>query len=178
MSLRFMRTIIFIGLSAGLASCISLIGGIGLEIVADRLLPLVPLIVAMPALNTTAGDYAAIIAAHAGDPSNSKKSKAMLIRAVSKAIWVNIIGVVVLSIAIAYQRGFLFSDVFILKFILFVALSTLGVVAAMFAITLALDKVLVKQKLNPDDLLIPVVTTITDLLMLGLIALSAVFLFI
>ena len=86
MSLRFMRTIIFIGLSAGLASCISLIGGIGLEIVADRLLPLVPLIVAMPALNTTAGDYAAIIAAHAGDPSNSKKSKAMLIRAVSKAM--------------------------------------------------------------------------------------------
>lgn len=173
-----MRSIVFIGISAGLASCISLIGGIGLEIVAERLLPLVPLIVAMPALNTMAGDYAAIIAAHAGDPAEAKKSKKELIKAVSRAIWVNIIGVLILSIFIAYQRDYLFSTVFMTKFIVFVVVSMIAVVTAMFAITTILDKILEKQKLNPDDLLIPVVTSISDLLMLGLIALSAVILFI
>lgn len=178
MNMRFMRSIIFIGLSAGLASCVSLIGGIGLEIVAERLLPLVPLIVAMPALNTMAGDYSAIIAAHAGDPGTAKKSKKELIRAVSKAIWVNIIGVLVLSIIIAYQRGYLFSGIFLTKFIIFVVFSMIAVVTAMFVITAILDKILRKQELNPDDLLIPVVTSISDLLMLGLIALSAVILFI
>jgi cation transporter-like permease len=178
MSMRFMRSIIFIGFSAGLASCVSLIGGIGLEIVAERLLPLVPLIVAMPALNTMAGDYSAIIAAHAGDPSNATKSKKELIKAVSKAIWVNIIGVLVLSLVIAYQREYLFSSVFVAKFIIFVVFSMVAVVTAMFIITSILDRVLKKQKLNPDDLLIPVVTSISDLLMLGLIALSAVVLFI
>lgn len=167
------RRFSFIALSAGAASCISLIGGIGLEAVQEKLLPLVPLLIALPALNTMVGDYAAIIAAHAGDPAENKASKKALGRAIVKAIWVNIVGVLVLSIVLAWQRGYVFSPDFIVKFIAFTASSMLATVAVMFVITAVLDRALVNRKLNVDDVLIPIVTSVTDVLMLALIAVAA-----
>jgi cation transporter-like permease len=51
------------------------------------------------------------------------------------------------------------------------------VVGVMFGVTAFLDKLLEKRSLNPDDLLIPVVTSVTDVLMLGLVALAVVTIF-
>jgi cation transporter-like permease len=163
----------FIVLTTGLASSISLIGGIGLELVIEKLLPLIPLIVALPSLNTMVGDYAAIIAAHAGDPAEREKTKSELAHAISKSIFVNIIGVLVLSIVIAARRGYVFEPEFMIKFLLFVPISMISIVAFMFVLTTILDKLLTTKRLNPDDILIPIVTSITDVLMLGLITVAA-----
>lgn len=163
----------FIVLTTGGASCISLIGGVGLEAVQERILPLVPLIIAFPALNTMVGDYAAIIAAHATDPAERESTKRTLAKAIAKAMWVNIIGVLVLSIFLASQRGYLFTSVFLVKFILFVVGAMVGTIVLMFALTIILDKLLERRKLNPDDILIPVVTSITDVLMVGMIVIAA-----
>lgn len=173
---HYIRHVVFIVATVGGASCISMIGGIGLQAVEDKLLPLVPLIIALPALNTMVGDYAAIIAAHAVDPAERKKTKRQLARAISKSIWVNIVGLIVLSVAIAWKRGYVFTSIFAIKFVLFVALSMILVILAMFATTSLLDKLLERKKLNPDDILIPIVTSVTDVLMLGLVALAAVIL--
>jgi cation transporter-like permease len=154
-----------------------LIGGFGIEAAKDKLLPLVPLIIALPALNTMVGDYAAIIAAHASDPAERAYTKRLLAKAIGKAIWVNIIGILILSIAIAWQRDYLFTDDFLVKFIVFVVSAMLGVLATMFGLSTVLDKFLEHKKLNPDDILIPIVASITDVMMLGLIALAAVLLF-
>lgn len=175
--LKHIRHVTFITFTVGGASAISLIGGIGIESVKDKLLPLVPLLVALPALNTMVGDYAAIIAAHAADPGERSFTKRVLARAIAKAIWVNIIGVLILSIAVAWQRDYLFTGTFLVEFVLFIVLAMLGVVAGMFGLTAALDKFLEDKKLNPDDILIPIVTSVTDVMMLGLIALAAVVLF-
>lgn len=177
LSLHAWRQILFIIFTTGAASSISLIGGVGLEAVHQKILPLVPLIIALPALNTMVGDYAAIIAAHAGDPAEGKHTKKVLAKAIFKSIWVNIIGVLVLSIVIAVQRDYLFTSDFLIKFVLFTSLAMIGVIILMFGITIVLDKLLEKHRLSPDDVLIPVVTTITDLFMLGSVALAAVFLF-
>ncbi len=67
------RGFLFVVITVAAASSISLIGGFGLEVVQERILPLIPLIIAMPALNTMVGDYAAIVAAHASDPGENKK---------------------------------------------------------------------------------------------------------
>lgn len=176
-SLRYLRHITFVVFTTGGASAISLIGGIGIESVEEKLLPLVPLLVALPALNTMVGDYAAIIAAHASDPAERTYTKRVLAKAIAKAIWVNVIGVLLLSFFVAWQRDYLFTDVFLLKFIVFVLLSMTGVVAGMFGLTALLDKFLEHEKLNPDDILIPIVTSVTDVMMLGLITLAAIFLF-
>lgn len=168
-----LRQLLFIVLTTAGASSISLIGGVGIEAVQEHILPLVPLIIALPALNTMVGDYAAIIAAHASDPAERIATKRTLAKAVAKAIWVNIIGVLLLSTIIAMQRGYLFTGIFLTKFAAFVILSMLGTVFAMLVITVILDKLLERKRLNPDDILIPIVTSVTDVLMLGLIAVAA-----
>lgn len=175
--LSHVRFIAFITLTTGLASTISMLGGIGLEAVSERLLPLVPLIIALPGLNDLVGDYASIIAAHASDPAECKTSKRELAKAISKVLWINILGIVALSLILASQRGYLATSDFLVKFVLFVAISIIAVVATLFAITALLDRALSRHKLNPDDIMIPVVTTITDVFMLCLIALAAWFLF-
>lgn len=176
-ALRHFRHLLFVILTVGGASCISLIGGIGIEAVQEKLLPLIPLLIALPALNTMVGDYAAIIAAHAGDPGEQKDSKRNLAIAIAKVIWVNILGVLMLSVVIAWQRDYLFTGEFLVKFIGFVIVSMLAIVVAMFGITIVLDKALENHKLSADDVLIPIVTTLTDVMMLGLIAFAAYFLF-
>lgn len=177
-SLAYPRTpLLFSAVTAGVASCLSMIGGIGIEAVQEKLLPIVPLIVALPALNTMVGDYAAIIAAHAGDPAERRHTKNHLMKAISRAVLVNIIGIIGLSLLVAAHRDYLLSATFVFRFSLFVIGAFASIILFMFVITSLLDKLLEKQRLNPDDILIPVVTTITDVLMLGLIAAAAVFLF-
>ncbi|MCB9822136.1 magnesium transporter [Candidatus Nomurabacteria bacterium] len=63
------------------------------------------------------------------------------------------------------------------KYVLFVIFSILSVILIMFIITVLLDKLLKHRAINPDDILIPIVTTISDIFMLGLIALAVKFLF-
>ncbi len=167
----------FVVISIAAASSISLIGGMGLELVADRLLPLVPMIIALPALNTMVGDYATVIAAHAGDPNERPRSRRELARAISISVFINIIGVFGLSVMLAINRDYQFTTAILAKFGIFITLAVIGVVVFMFAITLFLDKIFEKRKLNPDDLLIPIVTTISDVLMLGAIAAAAWWLF-
>ena len=64
-----------------------------------------------------------------------------------------------------------------LTFTAFVVVSVSVIVSVMFGITYLIDKILENHKLNPDDVLIPIVTTVTDVFMLGLIALAAKFIF-
>ena len=171
------QSIAFIVITTALASCISMIGGIGIEFVQEDLLPIIPLVIALPALNTMVGDYATIIAAHAGSPGEKKKTRKKLVRSIAKSTLVNIVGTIVLSLLLAKSRGYAAEDGFVLRFSLFVLIAVASIVSVMFAITYTLDRILERKKLNPDDVLIPVVTTITDVFMLGLIALAATFIF-
>jgi len=170
-------TLLFIILSVGIASSISLIGGLGIEIVQDKLLTIVPLLIALPALNSMVGDYATLIAAHAGDPEERTRSKRELIKAMAPSIVIGIVFVLAMSLLLGESRGFVLSRLFVLKFVGFVTGSIIGVICIMLGLTLLLDTLLQKRQLNPDDVLIPVVTTISDIFMLGLITLAAVFLF-
>ena len=175
--IRHLRFILFVTFTTAAASILSLVGGIGLEAVSEQLLPLVPLIVAVPALNNMVGTYASVIAAHAADPEERVLNKKQLAHALTKTIWLNILAVIVLSLLVAYQRDYMFTAGFLYKFILFISLAIVGVVASIFALTTLLDKLLERRRLNPDDILIPIVTSLADVMMLVLIALAAYFLF-
>ena len=171
------QSLVFIIITTAFASCISMLGGIGIEFTEDELLPLVPLIIALPALNTMVGDYATIIAAHAGNPAERTATRIKLIRAIALSTCINIIGIIGLSLFLSEQRGFTTSAQFYATFGFFIICSVISIIAVMFFITYSLDKILEKKRLNPDDILIPVVTTVTDVFMLGLIALAARFIF-
>lgn len=177
MSIKRRQSLLFIIVTTALASCISMIGGVGIEFVEADLFVIVPLVIALPALNTMVGDYATIIAAHAGNPGEGALSRKKLILSVFKSTIVNIVGTVGLSLFLAEKRGYESSYGFFWTFLAFVTVSVGAIVSVMFVITYTLDKILEKKRLNPDDVLIPIVTTITDVFMLGLIALAAKFLF-
>lgn len=162
----------FIILTTAAASSVSLIGGIGLEAVAESLLPLIPMIVALPALNTMVGDYSTIIAAHAGDPFERERTRKQLIKAISLSVIFNILGVTILSLILAARRDFDVTLQFTLRFGLFITVAIIATVAFMFFLTYVLDKIFEKRRLNPDDILIPIVTSVADVLMLGTIALG------
>lgn len=162
----------FIILTTAAASSVSLIGGIGIEAVAESLLPLIPLIIALPALNTMVGDYSTIIAAHAGDPFERERTRKQLVKAISWSVVFNIVGIIVLSLLLAARRDFDVTFMFALRFGLFIAVAIAATVAFMFILTYILDKMFEKRRLNPDDILIPIVTSVSDVLMLGTIALG------
>ncbi len=169
--------IVLVMVSVGVASSFSLIGGLGIELVNESLLPIVPLVIILPALNSLVGDYATLIAAHAGDKSEAKNGKKKLLKAMIPSLVVSCLFIVAMGLLLGQFRGYDLNFEFIAKFGSFVIISILGVVAVMFGIALLLDMVLKNKKLNPDDILIPIITTISDIFMLGLIAFAAKFLF-
>ena len=171
------RTFFFVALTTALASSISLIGGVGLEHVADRILPLVPLIIAIPGLNDLVGDYASIIAAHTGDPKEGRRTKRALAKSIFKVIGINILAIITLSIGGALLRGYDFDTGFIWRFVIFVAGAAVLTVLFMFVIANLLDVILKKRKINPDELLIPVITSVADIVMLLLVTLAVLTIF-
>lgn len=164
-------------LVAGAASSISLIGGLSIELVAERLLPVVPLLIATPALNNMVGDYAAIIAAHIGDPAGRERSRRDLLKLLARVVLVNVVGLLILSLLLAHSRGYISSPDFVLKFGLFIAGVFAFMILSMFAISIWLERLVTRRNLDPDELLIPVVTSITDVAVLSLVAVGALILF-
>lgn len=169
--------IIFVIVTVGLASSLSLLGGLGIETVNESLLKITPLLIVLPALNSLVGDYATIIAAHAGNKDEAKKSKIRLAKAIVPSLIINCILITALGLFLGDKRGYDADSIFVAKYCMFVVTSIVVVVGMMFGITAILDRLLKNKALNPDDVLIPIVTTVTDIFMLGLIALSAVVLF-
>jgi cation transporter-like permease len=174
---RRLRSFIFVATTAGLASTVSLIGGIGLEHIAKRLLPLVPLLVAMPALSDMVGDYSSIIAAHTGDPKQRARSRSQLAQSILRVVGINIAGIVILSLTIAGLRGYIADGYFVIRFAVFVAAAILTIIGAMLWLNRVLDRVLIAHKYNPDDLLIPISTSLADIMMIGLVTLAVLTIF-
>ncbi len=171
------RSFLFIAFSAALASSISLLGGLGIEYVQEDIILLTPLLIAIPSLTNLVGDYAAIVAAHVGDPAKRNRSLVTLAKGIFTVIWLNIIAILILSLLTGRTRGFEADAVFVIKFTLFISISAVVTVAGMFLLAKTLDILLRKRRINPDELLVPIVTSLADVTMLGLVTLSVITLF-
>lgn len=171
------RSFIFVSFTVACASALSLLGGIGLEAVATRILPLVPLLIAIPGLNDLVGDYASIIAAHHGGPNETKKTKKELFKAIFRVVGINVGFLILMSLVLASLRGYFLEPVFIAKFVLFIAGAVVLMIFMMFAVASFLEIALKNRRINPDELLIPITTSLADVFMLLLVTLSALTIF-
>jgi cation transporter-like permease len=170
------RSIIFVVATIAAASSISMLGGIAIEVVADKLIPIIPLVIAMPTLNTMVGDYATIVASYeqAGAQGSIRRS---LYQAISKSVAINVVALIILSLGLAIKRGYEIDAGFATKYSLFIAASTILTVVSVFVIAKTLSRILKNNHLNADDVLIPVITSVTDALMLTLISISVLTIF-
>ena len=171
------RSFIFVAFTTACASALSLIGGIGLEAVASRVLPLVPLIIAIPGLNDLVGDYASIIAAHHGDPTENSRSKKELLKAIFKVVGLNVVFLILLSVGLAHARGYVTDPNFFVKFSIFIASAVSLAILVMFVLSGTLELVLKRKNINPDALLIPIITSLADVVMLLFVALAVLTIF-
>jgi cation transporter-like permease len=172
-----LRSILFAGFTLGLISSISILGGLGLEAIGPKIITLIPLIIALPALNDMVGDYGTIIAAHFGEPGQRRRTQHQLVRAVFRVVRLNILAILVLSLVTAAWRGYAASPGFIIRFAVFIALAATIIIGALFGLNAFLDRALKRQHLNPDNFLIPVSTALGDVLMLGLVTLAVFLIF-
>lgn len=172
-----LRHFLFVSITAGLAAAISLIGGIGLELVSQKIAVLVPLLIAIPSLNNLVGDYAAIISAHIADPDENKPDLIAVRQAIARVLGFNILIIVGFSAILAAFRGYSLDPAFLIKFLLFVAFSVVVVVESMFVLNFVLNRALKNHRLNADDVLIPITTAVADIAMLLLVALAVVTIF-
>lgn len=159
------------------AASVGLIGGLALQSVEEKLLSVVPLVIALPALNTMASDYASLIAAHAGDPQHKKTLRRKLVVSLLGSVPISIAGVVAISIILSSFQAYSFDQTFMLRFAGFVAAALTSVVIVVYVLTNLLDRHLENRKVNSDDILIPFANVLASVLMLGCFALAAWLLF-
>lgn len=152
---------------------IGLVGGIGLQTVTSELVLITPLLVAMPAINAMAGDYATVVTAHIGDPEMSRGSVKKLARALAISLPISAFGVVGLSMFLGAAQGYQINQAFVLTYGGFVLGSLSGVVGITVLASVLLNRVLVSRMVNSDDVLIPVSNVIASVLILLSIAVAA-----
>ncbi|MBU2639938.1 MAG: magnesium transporter [Nanoarchaeota archaeon] len=154
-----------------LASLLSSIGGIGLELIQKKLIAILPLLIVFPALNNMIGNFGTIISAnfttllftkqlHA--KWKSKKLKELLHQLAITAFFSSILLATIANL-IAYYKGFpLTLDVF-LKVLLIVTICVSILVTLICLISITAGFYYYHLNEDPDNVLIALATSIADL---------------
>lgn len=167
------RSIISTVRTTAAAASIGLIGGIGLQTVTDELLVITPLLLALPAINAMAGDYATVITAHLGDPETSAGDIRKLYKAMVLGVPIGAAGVIGLSLLLAYIQGYGIEASFVRTYSVFVFVSLTSVVIITALTSFLLNWFLAQKQLNSDDVLIPVSNVLASVLILLSVAIAA-----
>ncbi len=145
---------------------IGLIGGIWLQYVHKDLLPVTPLLLALPVLGAMSGDLASIITAHLSDPETSPEARRKLYLTLLLVVPINTLGVAGLSLFLAWLQDFELTRVFIYRYsALIFAIFALVVLVTLLG-SLLLNKSLEQKRINGDDILIPAANIVASVVVL------------
>lgn len=167
------------------ASILSLIAGIFLRNIQERLLVILPLIIVLPALNGMIGNFGIIMTSRITTALYEKKItggfhsriikhlfKEMIPISIFSALFISI-----LSILIANFRGFDLSLVILWKIIFITLATTISLVFLVFTVSIFGSLYVYKRRIDPDDALIPITTSIADLGSMAIFSLLVAVLF-
>ncbi len=155
-----------------LASIISAFGGIGLQAVKEKVLVVLPLLILFPALNGMVGNFGAVFASRYTTLLHRNRiGKKKFMNKALKEIYIQILKVSIISAfyistlasVVSLLKGFKFNPVLYLKILFITTLTTIFLVTIISVISIIAGKYLVKKKEDPDNLLIPITTSIADL---------------
>ncbi len=155
-----------------LGSLLSSLGGFSLEFIKDKFTEMIPLVIILPALASMIGNAGIILVSKITTYLNMKKisEKKLNTRIVRQLFYLLIFIFVLmaiyatfLSIFIGVLKGFSFNWDFALKMLGIILFTTLFIVFIVFGVALVGGRYVYKRKMDPDDLLIPITTSIADL---------------
>lgn len=155
-----------------LASLLSSIGGFGLEMIREKLLAIIPLLILMPALNDLIGDFGAVISSkfttmlYMGRLRKkwwkSKKVKQLFTIIVAISL-ISSVYIGILASVIASFSGYPITLIFATEVVAIAMLSTTLLVIVIFLVSVVGGLYIYKKDMDPDNFLIPITTSIGDL---------------
>jgi cation transporter-like permease len=163
------KLIVAFMMSGGLAS-IGLIGGLGLQAVREELIAFTPLIIALPAMNAITGDYALLITTHLGDPETYSARVKKLLLSLLISVPITIFGISFVSLSIASIQNYPVDFALVKEFVVLIGLTLIAILSLTLIMVFITNLFLKKSTLNSDDILIPLTTTFSSLVLLMSIA--------
>ncbi len=162
-----------------LASIISSIGGIGMESISGKLVTIIPLIIFLPAMNDMVGDFGCIVSSkftnmlYLGKVGNRwwrSRHLHKLFLVILSTSFITSVFVGVAASVIAYWQGFSLTFEIFLKILTIAVFSNLILVAVIFTISIIGGLGIYHKKEDPNNFLVPITTSIADLLNLAIFA--------
>ena len=153
-------------------SLLSSIGGLGLESVKDKFAMFLPLMIILPAMASMIGNAGIVLVSKIttflalGKIRHDNLNNRLVRKLFFQLTFVFILTAIYatfLSIFVGMWKGFIFSWDFTLKMIFVVLATTLFIVFLVFCVALIGGRYAYKKKIDPDDLLIPITTSVADL---------------
>ncbi len=154
-----------------LVSIISAFGGIGLQLVREKIFLILPLLILFPALNGMVGNFGAIFASRYTTLLYQKKiGKKKFMNKALKEIYLQVLKVSViaafyistLSFVVSLMKDFDFSPILYAKILIITIITTIFLVTLMSFISIYAGNYFARKKEDPDNLLIPITTAVAD----------------
>ena len=168
-----------------IASVLSSIGGFALKSIEEKLIVLLPFIIALPSLNALVGDFGIIVTSkfttflYERHVKNLKHSQ--FVKHLFKDIFpIALISALYLSALVlfaSYIKGFSLEQSFVIKFILVILISVMVLFLIIFLVAIIGGYRVYKKNQDPDDILIPITTSIADLGTMIVFSLLILFMF-
>ncbi len=154
-----------------LASIFSSIGGIAIKSVQEKIILVLPLLIILPALNDMVGDFGIIIVSkfttylalrQIKRPLRKSHPLKHLYSVVLPVALISAIYLATLASLFAFFRGYFININILIKILAIVLITTLFLILIIFLVSVIGGLYIHRKKLDPDDLLIPVTTSIAD----------------
>tara|TARA_Y100000034_G_C6593347_1_gene257833 strand:- start:41 stop:556 length:516 start_codon:yes stop_codon:yes gene_type:complete len=154
-----------------LASVLSSLGGIGLELINQKLIAILPLLIIFPALNNMIGNFGTIISANFTTLLFTKQLRArwkskklkQLLHNIFIIAFFSAIALASLANLIAFYKGFPVTSDLFFKILIIVVICTAILVALICLISITAGFYYYRIKQDPDNRLIALSTSIADL---------------
>lgn len=154
-----------------IASTLSSIGGMGIQLIQDKLVAILPLLIIFPVLNDMVGNFGTIISANFTTllftnqlkaKWRSKKLKELVKRLIIIALFSAVL-LGLLGSLIAYLKGFPLNTITVAKILIIIITCTLLLVSLICLISISAGFYYYHLKEDPDNKLIALSTSIADL---------------
>jgi cation transporter-like permease len=156
-----------------LSCIISTFGGIGLELVRDKLLLFIPLLILVPAMNEMVGGFGAVVTSRFTTALSTNKVRRdhvwtspfvqSLFTSTMTAAVITALYIGCAAYLLAVIKGFPFNIYLFINVIAVALLSTIALVLIIFLVSILGGLYVHKKGHDPDNYLIPLATGIADL---------------
>ncbi len=151
---------------------LAIIAGVVMEAIKSHFLVFIPLLILLPALNDMIGDYSMILVARlstflfAGQITNScwhSPAVRRLIRTIVSVAAFNAVYIGIISSLIAFFKGYAFTASSIFKVLEVSVFTTFVMLTITILITTFTAYYVYERKIDPNNLIMPIMTSIADL---------------